>query len=71
MNLFAIISMVLAAILTVLVLMQNRGAGLSGVFGGDSAVFSQKRGAEKTLHIITIIVAVAFLVSAIMNLIFS
>lgn len=71
MNLFAIISMVLAAILTVLVLMQNRGAGLSGVFGGDSAVFSQKRGAEKTLHIITIIIAVAFLVSAIMNLIFS
>jgi protein translocase SecG subunit len=71
MNLFAIISMVLAAILTVLVLMQNRGAGLSGVFGGDSAVFSQKRGAEKILHIVTIIVAVAFLVSALMNLIFS
>ncbi|MFC1721904.1 preprotein translocase subunit SecG [Patescibacteria group bacterium] len=71
MSLLPIISMVLAAILTVLVLIQNRGAGLSGVFGGDSAVFSQKRGSEKTLHIVTIIVAVAFLASALMNLVFS
>lgn len=71
MDIFPIISMVLAAILTVLVLMQNRGAGLSGVFGGDSAVFSQKRGSEKILHIVTIIIAVSFLASALMNLIFT
>lgn len=71
MSIFAIISMALAAVLTVLVLLQNKGAGLSGVFGGDSAVFSQRRGVEKTLHIVTIIIAVAFLASAFLNLIFS
>lgn len=71
MTLFAIISMILAVILTVLVLMQNKGAGLSGVFGGDSAVFSEKRGAEKVLHITTIIVAVGFLASAVLNLVFN
>ncbi len=71
MSLFPIISMVLAGILIALVLIQNKGAGLSGVFGGDSAVFTQKRGAEKIIHIATIIVAVSFLVSALMNLIFS
>lgn len=71
MPLFAIVSIVLAAILTVLVLVQNRGAGLSGVFGGDSAVFSQRRGSEKVLHIVTIIMAVAFLVTAFLNLLYS
>ncbi len=71
MPLFAIISIVLAVVLTILVLIQNRGAGLSGVFGGDSAVFTQKRGSEKVLHIVTIIVAVAFLASALLNLVFA
>ncbi len=71
MSLFAIVSIVLAAILTVLVLVQNRGAGLSGVFGGDSAVFSQRRGSEKILHIVTIIVAVSFLVTAFLNLLYN
>ncbi len=68
---FAIVSIILAAILTILVLIQNRGAGLSGVFGGDSAVFSQRRGSEKILHIVTIIVAVSFLVAAFLNLLYS
>lgn len=71
MSLFAIISIALAAILTVLVLLQNRGAGLSGVFGGDSAVFTQKRGSEKILHIVTIIVAIGFLAAAFMNLLYA
>lgn len=68
---FAIVSIILAAILTILVLIQNRGAGLSGVFGGDSAVFSQRRGSERILHIVTIIVAVSFLVAAFLNLLYS
>ena len=67
---FAIVSIILAAILTILVLIQNRGAGLSGVFGGDSAVFSQRRGSERILHIVTIIVAVSFLVAAFLNLLY-
>lgn len=71
MSLFAIVSIVLATLLTILVLIQNRGAGLSGVFGGDSAVFSQRRGSEKILHIVTIIIAVSFLVSAFLNLLYS
>ncbi|MFC1618214.1 preprotein translocase subunit SecG [Patescibacteria group bacterium] len=71
MSLFAIISIALAAVLIILVMIQNRGAGLSGVFGGDSAVFNQKRGSERIMHIVTIIVAVSFLAAALMNLIFS
>jgi len=71
MSFFAILSMILAVVLTILVLIQNRGAGLSGVFGGDSAVFTEKRGSEKILHIVTIIVAVGFLAAAVLNLVFA
>ena len=31
------------------ILLQARGAGLSGAFGGDSAVYSSRRGVEKRL----------------------
>ncbi len=52
------------------VLMQNRGAGLGQSFGGDSAVYHTKRGLEKRLHQATIILSVAFLTLAVLQLIF-
>ena len=48
-------------LLIVVILMQNKGAGLGGVFGGDGNTYSTKRGFEKNLHIATIILAVLFL----------
>jgi preprotein translocase subunit SecG len=50
----------IAILLIVAILLQGRGAGLSGVFGGSSAVFRTKRGLEKTLFSATIILAVLF-----------
>lgn len=44
------------------VLLQTKGSGLSGgIFGGD-ALYSSKRGVEKTLFNITIALLVAFIV---------
>jgi protein translocase SecG subunit len=52
---------ILALLLTVAVLMQNRGGGLSNIFGGGGAnVFMTKRGLEKKLFIATIILSVLF-----------
>lgn len=51
---------VVALILIVVILLQNRGTGLSGIFGGSSAVFRTKRGVEKILFRITIVLAVIF-----------
>lgn len=45
----------------VAILLQNRGAGLSGVFGGASNVYRTKRGVEKKLFILTIILAILFI----------
>jgi preprotein translocase subunit SecG len=42
------------------ILLQSKGAGLGSVFGGDSSVFRTRRGAEKGLFQLTIILAVAF-----------
>jgi preprotein translocase subunit SecG len=55
-----IAQIVIAALLMVAILMQNRGAGLSGVFGGSGNIYRTKRGVEKKLFIATIVLAVLF-----------
>jgi preprotein translocase subunit SecG len=51
---------VLAVMLTIAILLQQRGSGLGGVFGGEGNVFQTRRGVEKILFIFTIVVAVLF-----------
>jgi preprotein translocase subunit SecG len=49
--------------LVIAVLLQNKGTGLGGLTGNDSGgVFSARRGIEKTLFWITIVLAVLFVV---------
>ncbi len=56
-----IIQLVVAVLLMVAILMQNRGAGLGGVFGGTGGVYLTKRGLEKKLFIATIVLAAIFI----------
>jgi len=57
------ISQVAVALLMMLaILLQNRGAGLGGVFGGTGGVYLTKRGLEKKLFIATIVLASLFLI---------
>jgi preprotein translocase subunit SecG len=44
------------------ILLQARGTGLSGTFGGDSAVYRSRRGVERRLWQFTIILLVLFIV---------
>jgi preprotein translocase subunit SecG len=49
------------------ILLQNRGTGLSGTFGGDSAVYRSRRGVERRLWQFTIVLIglfVAFSIAA-------
>lgn len=56
------ISQIIVSLLLVLaILLQNRGAGLGGVFGGSGGVYLTKRGVEKKLFIATIVLAVIFI----------
>lgn len=50
-----------ALLLMIAILLQNRGAGLGGVFGGSGGVYMTKRGLEKKLFVVTVVLATAFL----------
>ncbi|OGN28816.1 MAG: preprotein translocase subunit SecG [Candidatus Yanofskybacteria bacterium RIFCSPLOWO2_01_FULL_49_25] len=60
MNIIEIIQVVLAALLIIAILFQQRGTGLSGTFGGESSTYSTRRGMEKILFSGTIVVAILF-----------
>jgi len=68
-TILTIILLVTAFLLMAAILLQQKGSGLSGVFGGDSASYLTKRGAEKFLTIFTILSAAAFISSALLLLI--
>ena len=57
----------LSLLLILGIVLQQRGAGLGGAFGGDnfSSTFYKRRGAEKFLFYGTIVVAVLFVAAAI------
>ena len=64
-----IVQLVLGVFLIIAILLQSRGAGLSGTFGGDSAVYTTRRGPEKFLYWLTVVLAVIFVGLAILSLI--
>ncbi len=60
MNFLRILQIIVAVSLATFILLQNRGGGLSGIFGGASNVYMAKRGIEKKLFVATIVLAVLF-----------
>jgi len=60
----------IAFTLIILVLLQGGGAGITGSFSGGES-FRTRRGIEKILLYLTAIVAVAFVVTTIINLLIS
>jgi preprotein translocase subunit SecG len=53
------------------VLLQARGTGLSGTFGGDSAVYRSRRGVERRLWQFTIILLILFVMFSLASFIFT
>lgn len=56
-------------LLTTLILLQTRGASLGAGLGGGGEVNTVRRGADKTVHQITIIVAFVFVASIILSVV--
>ena len=52
--------LIVAVALTFAVLLQARGSGLGGTFGGDSSVYRSRRGIERRLWQFTIVLMVLF-----------
>ena len=66
------IEIILALLLIVGIVLQQRGAGLGGAFGGDNfaSTFYKRRGAEKFLFNGTVAVAILFVLSAVLGFLF-
>jgi preprotein translocase subunit SecG len=67
-NILQIIQIIIAVLLVAAVLVQQRGSGLSGIFGGEGASYHTKRGFEKKIFTATIILAVLFFTTSFINL---
>lgn len=65
MNIITIIS---AALMTVLVLLQSRGATLGAGFGASGELFTTRRGLEKSLYETTIVISFIFVLSLTLGL---
>ena len=63
-----VIEIVLGVLLTTAILLQARGAGLGGIFGGEGNIYQTKRGFERILFISTIVLAALFLGTALVNI---
>lgn len=61
----SIVQLILAILLTAFILIQRANTDASGAFGADggSSAALEKRGAEKSLHRLTIFVAILFVFS--------
>jgi protein translocase SecG subunit len=66
-NAILVIEIVLGIALVALVVMQSKGTGLGSTFGGDMGFYGTKRGAEKVLFVLTIIVSSLFLLTALVG----
>jgi len=69
MSTYLYIAQIVVAVALILVsLLQVRGGGLGGIFGQADTVYRTKRGVEKTLFQLTIVLAVVFVILAIISL---
>lgn len=59
---------VLSVALVLAILLQVRGGGLGGIFGQADSVFRTKRGVEKTLFQLTLVLVVLFVIVSIVTL---
>jgi len=59
----------LSILLTIAILLQQRGSSLGGAFGGDnfSSAFNKRRGAEEFLFKFSIVVAILFVFATFLN----
>ncbi len=67
-NVLEIITVIAALLSVISIVLQQKGSGLSGMFGGSDVSYLSKRGAEKFLVIFTIISVATLCISALLIL---
>ncbi len=58
---------IVAILIVISILLQNRGEGLGGIFGGGGEIFRTRRGLENLLYYVSIGLAVLLIILSIVN----
>lgn len=66
---FKVITIASGALLILLILVQQRAASLGAGFGASSELEMTRRGTDKTIHEFTVVMALIFVGSLIVNLV--
>lgn len=69
MNFLGYVTVISAVLMTILILVQTRGATLGAGFGGGSEINTVRRGSDKTIFQLTIIVAFIFAASILLSIV--
>ena len=64
----SVAQIILSIALILAVLLQVRGGGLGGIFGQPDSVYRTKRGVEKTLFQLTIVLVILFITVSVLTL---
>lgn len=68
-TILSIVQIIFAILLILVILLQQKGSGLGAAFGGSGTVYNTRRGVDKILYNITIVVSILFFVTALINLV--
>jgi protein translocase SecG subunit len=64
------LQIIISVALIILILVQERSSGLSGILGGGGEVYSQRRGLEKGFFGLTVVLVIVFAVLSLLNFVF-
>lgn len=67
-QIFETVTLISASLMVLFILLQSRGASLGAGFGASGELFTTRRGLDKSLHEATIVLAVVFVLSILLNL---
>ncbi len=67
-SLLQVVTIGSAVLMMIAILLQQRGASLGAGFGGSSELYTTRRGFDKNLFEVTIILAVVFILSILVGL---
>lgn len=65
----SLIQIILGVLLVLVIIIQQKGTGLGTAFGGDFSFYRTKRGAEKLLFYLTIILSSVFILLSLVGLV--
>ncbi|MDP2873825.1 MAG: preprotein translocase subunit SecG [bacterium] len=69
MNMIFIAQIIISVLLTSLILLQGKGVGLAANFGGEGSFYRTKRGFEKLIYFLTIVLSIIFLTTSLYGLV--